>query len=56
MLHKATLSLGTMREISKVALMAGSSQHGKARLASVGSNWVTPLYLSSPSGLEKENK
>lgn len=32
---KATLSLGTTNEISKVALMAGSSQQGKALRASV---------------------
>lgn len=32
---KATRSLGTIRVMSKVALMAGSSQHGKARRASV---------------------
>lgn len=32
---KATRSLGTIREMSKVALIAGSSQQGKARRASV---------------------
>ena len=35
MFDKATLSLGTTNEISKVALMAGSSQQGKALRASV---------------------
>ena len=35
--------------MSKVALTAGSSQQGKACLASVASNWVTAAYLSSPS-------
>ncbi len=35
MLERATLSFGTTRVTSKVALIAGSSQHGKARLASV---------------------
>lgn len=35
MFDKATLSLGTINEISKVALMAGSSQQGKALRASV---------------------
>lgn len=35
MFDKATLSLGTIRVISKVALMAGSSQQGKALRASV---------------------
>lgn len=34
-LDKATLSLGTIRAMSKVALMAGSSQQGKALRASV---------------------
>lgn len=38
--------------MSKVALMAGSSQQGKHLLASVASNWVTAANLSSPSGLE----
>ena len=38
MLDRATLSLGAMRVISNVALIAGSSQQGKARLASVGQN------------------
>lgn len=28
-----------------VALMAGSSKHGKAFLASVASNWVAAIYL-----------
>uniref|UniRef100_A0A0E9W742 Uncharacterized protein n=1 Tax=Anguilla anguilla TaxID=7936 RepID=A0A0E9W742_ANGAN len=32
---KATRSFGTMRVMSKVALIAGSSQQGKARRASV---------------------
>ena len=35
MLDNATRSLGTTRVMSKVALMAGSSQQGKARRASV---------------------
>lgn len=35
MFDKATLSLGTTNEISKVALIAGSSQQGKALRASV---------------------
>jgi len=37
MLDKATLSLETIKEISKVDLIAGSSQHGKHRRASVAS-------------------
>ncbi len=32
---RATLSFGTIRVMSKVALIAGSSQQGKARRASV---------------------
>ena len=43
------LSLGATMTMSKVALTAGSSQHGKACLASVASNWVTAANLSSPS-------
>lgn len=35
-----------------MALCAGSSQHGKQRLASVGSNCVTTVYLIVPSGLK----
>ena len=34
MFERATLSLGTIRVTSKVALWAGSSQQGRARLAS----------------------
>ena len=36
MFDKATLSFGTTKVMSKVALSAGSSQHGNARRASVG--------------------
>jgi hypothetical protein len=54
MLDSATLFSGTTRVTLNVALMAGSSQHGKQRLASVGSNWVTPAYCSSPSGLQED--
>ena len=32
---------------SKVALIAGSSQHGNALLASVDSNWVVAEYFTS---------
>ncbi len=39
MLDKATLSFGTTKVTSNVAFMAGSSQHGNARLASVA--WKT---------------
>lgn len=40
MFDKATLSLGTTNEISKVALMAGSSQQGKALRASVALKYI----------------
>lgn len=46
---KATLSLGTIRVISKVALMAGSSQQGKALRASVAwcvGGWAQTLVSS----------
>uniref|UniRef100_A0A182TJD9 Uncharacterized protein n=1 Tax=Anopheles melas TaxID=34690 RepID=A0A182TJD9_9DIPT len=48
MFDRATRLVGTIREISNVALMAGSSQQGKQRRASVASNCVTPAYRSSP--------
>jgi hypothetical protein len=32
----------------KTALKAGSSQHGKARLASVASNWVAAMVCGWP--------
>lgn len=54
MLERAVLLWGTMSVISNVALIAGSSQQGKQRLASVASNWVTPAYRSSPSGLQAD--
>jgi hypothetical protein len=53
-LDNATLLSGTTRVISKVALMAGSSQQGKQRLASVASNWVTPANRFSPCGLQAD--
>lgn len=36
MLDNVTFSLGTIMVMSNVALIAGSSQHGNARLASAG--------------------
>ena len=45
----AHFTLGATMMMSKVALTAGSSQQGKACLASVASNWVTAANLSSPS-------
>ncbi len=40
---------GTKRVTRKVALCSGSSQHGKARRASVDSNWVVAMMRSTPS-------
>ena len=37
-LERTTRSFGAMRVTSNDALIAGSSQHGNARLASVASN------------------
>jgi hypothetical protein len=45
---RTSMSLGITRAISKTALIAGSSQHGKARRASVGSNCVQPPHLRRP--------
>ncbi len=47
----ATSPSGITRLTSKTALREGSSQQGKARLASVASNWVAAIRLSSPSGV-----
>ena len=35
------------------ALKSGSSQHGKARRASVASNWVVAITRSTPSSSVK---
>jgi hypothetical protein len=45
MLPKTVISEGAIKVISKVALIAGSSHEGKARRASVGSNWVVAICL-----------
>lgn len=37
----------TVKLISKVALSDGSSQHGKALLASTGSNCVAAIHLNN---------
>ena len=54
MLDSATRSLGTIRVMSKVALMAGSSQQGKARRASVACDGKAPemegVGMRKPSG------
>ena len=48
-LDTAVSSDGMRRVSSKVALAAGSSQQGKARRASVASNWVAAMLRSAPS-------
>ncbi len=53
LLRMARVSIVRCRRVhtpTYLALMAGSSQQGKARLASVASNWVTAMVLVSPSG------
>lgn len=47
MLERAVLVLGTTRVTSKVALMAGSSQHGRARRASVDYKHTNKTQLIS---------
>ena len=49
-LETATKSEGMTSVTSNLALHAGSSQQGKARRASVASNWVAARYRCSPSG------
>lgn len=51
-LESAVRPVGTFNVMSNVALSAGSSQHGKQRLASVGSNWVTAACSIVPSSLK----
>ena len=47
---ETAVSAGSMTSVrAKVALRSGSSQHGKARRASVASNWVVPSTRSRPS-------
>lgn len=48
MFDRATLSLGTIRVISKVALIAGSSQQGNALRASVA--WCVCVCVSGRGG------
>ena len=42
-------SLSVVRDIENTALNSGSSQHGKAILAAVGSNWVVAIQTSLSS-------
>ena len=42
---------GTTRLTANDALNSGSSQHGKARRASAGSNWVAAMAASVPSSV-----
>ena len=48
-LETAARSASTTRVTPKTALKSGSSQHGKARRASVASNWVVAMTCSAPS-------
>src|SRR5713226_4524948 len=48
MLEIAVKLLSTIRVTSKVAFASGSSQHGKARIASAASNWVVASSFSLP--------
>ena len=47
-LEMASRSSGTTRVTAKMALRSGSSQQGKARRASVASNWVVAMTRSWP--------
>ncbi len=52
-LEKAARPSSTSKVTSKTALRSGSSQHGKARRASVDSIWVVAIVLVSPPGSTK---
>ena len=47
-LETASRPEGTSRVTLKTALRSGSSKHGKARRASVASNWVVARVWSRP--------
>jgi len=49
MLLTARKSFGTVTVSAKLALCAGSSQHGKMRRASAGSSWVESMRLTPDS-------
>jgi hypothetical protein len=44
-LEMAVCVVGIVKERQNFALRAGSSKQGKARLASVASNWVAPITV-----------
>ncbi len=52
-LDTARRSGGTISVSPKTALKSGSSQQGKARRASVASNWVVAMSCSSPASSVK---
>ena len=54
MFDRATEATGDTSVTSNVALIAGSSQQGKARRASVDSNCVTAMGCLLPSPAEGE--
>ena len=55
-LEKAARASSTTRVTSKVALSSGSSQHGKARRASVDSIWVVAMTCSTPASSENVDR
>ena len=55
-LEKAASASSTTRVISKMALSSGSSQHGKARRASVDSIWVVAMTCSTPASSVKVDR
>ncbi len=48
-LEMAVRASSTIRVTANLALKSGSSQQGKARRASVASNWVVAMVRSRPS-------
>ena len=48
-LDTASRPSSTISVVAKVALSAGSSKQGKARRASVDSNWVVAMVWDAPS-------
>ncbi|MCL5285675.1 MAG: hypothetical protein M1313_08030 [Nitrospirae bacterium] len=49
MFESAVYPSGTTAVMAKVAFMRGSSRQGKARLASVASNWEVAITRGRPS-------
>jgi hypothetical protein len=49
MLERAVYPSGTTAVMEKVAFIRGSSRQGKARLASVASNWQVAIGRGAPA-------